>query len=48
MKTRLVKTKKLEKNTKNMSKKKKEKKILNGYYINNGKITYLYEKVRQD
>mgnify|MGYP003311271795 CR=1 FL=1 len=41
------KKKKSKKNMKNILKK-KPKKILNGYYIHDGKITYLYEKVRQD
>ena len=47
MKTHMEKKKKSKKNIKNILKK-KPKKILNGYYIHDGKITYLYEKVRQD
>ncbi len=45
MKILLEKKKKSKKNTKNISKNKTKKK-LNGYYIHDGKITYLYEKVR--
>ena len=47
METPMEKKKKSKKNMKNILKK-KPKKILNGYYIHDGKITYLYEKSRQN